>query len=51
MHLILENGMKDNSIIVTSICNDKAVYDLIGSSGIKILPKHFISNIGIVVES
>jgi two-component sensor histidine kinase len=50
LHFILENNMKKQSVIMTSIHNDKRILDLIQSSGVKILPKQFLSNISITVK-
>jgi signal transduction histidine kinase len=50
LHFILENNMKEQSMIMTNIHNDKKIHDLIISSGVKILPKQFLNDIPILVK-
>jgi phosphoglycerate-specific signal transduction histidine kinase len=50
LNVILQNHMQERSLIVTNIHNNKMVYELIEQSGIRILPKQFMSDISIIVE-
>jgi PAS domain S-box-containing protein len=50
LKFVLENDMKNQSIIVTSIHNDKKIQDLIESCGMKMIPKQYLGDISIVVE-
>jgi signal transduction histidine kinase len=50
LQVILESGMKEQSIIVTSIHYDKTIQQLVKSSGVKILPKQFLDDVSIDVE-
>ncbi|MDR3155607.1 MAG: PAS domain-containing sensor histidine kinase [Holosporaceae bacterium] len=51
LRFVMENGMKDKSVIVTSIYNDRTVQGLIESCGMKMLPKQYLmSNIQVTIS-
>lgn len=47
---ILQSGMKQRSLIVTSIHNDKHIHDLVDRSNLKMVPKQFLLDIPILIE-
>jgi PAS domain S-box-containing protein len=51
LRFILENNLKEQSIIITSIHNDKKVHDLIESCSLKMIPKQYLSDISIVLDA
>lgn len=50
LHFILENDMKNQAMIVTSIHNDKTVQENIDICGMQMIPKQFLNDIVITVE-
>jgi CheY-like chemotaxis protein len=50
LQVILESGMKDRSLVVTSIYNDKMIQDLVESSALKILPKQLLDCVPVTVR-
>ncbi|MDR2682202.1 MAG: GHKL domain-containing protein [Holosporaceae bacterium] len=51
LQVILESGMKERSLIVTGIYNDKIMLEAIESSGLKMFPKQFLSDVSILVPT
>jgi signal transduction histidine kinase len=51
LQVILESGMKEHSIIVTSIYNDGIMQDLVESSVLKILPKQLLDYVPVSLKN
>lgn len=51
LRAVLQSGIQNRALLVTNIHNDKYIYDLAEQSEIKILPKQFLQDIPISIES
>lgn len=49
--VVLQSGMKQRSLIVTGIHNDKNIHNLVEHSNVKLLPKQFLLGIPILIEA